>query len=152
MAVLAKNLVFSAFLAPWLPTLLKKGYWFSRPQQGCHQLNSPWAGIIKLFPARESLVSDIPAGDRKNVTFFLQCMVVTTPSPPSTGFLSHPAVKVPCNPLPPSSPPDICNTWFTGSGGNSHIPPPPTTTAPAATGPSASSTWNFKLAQAMELI
>ncbi len=26
-------------------------------------LNSPWAGIIKFFPPRESLVSDIPAGD-----------------------------------------------------------------------------------------
>ncbi len=24
--------------------------------------NSPWPGIIKLFPARESLISDIPAG------------------------------------------------------------------------------------------
>ena len=24
---------------------------------------SPWAGIIKLFPPRQSLVSDIPAGD-----------------------------------------------------------------------------------------
>ncbi len=26
--------------------------------------------IIKLFPARESLVSDIPAGDGKSFTFF----------------------------------------------------------------------------------
>jgi hypothetical protein len=26
---------------------------------------SPWQGIIKLFPARESLVSDIPARDGK---------------------------------------------------------------------------------------
>ncbi len=30
--------------------------------------NSPWPEIIKFFPARESLVSDIPAGDGK--TFF----------------------------------------------------------------------------------
>jgi hypothetical protein len=30
--------------------------------------NSPRPGIIKLFPARESLVTDIPAGD-----LFLQC-------------------------------------------------------------------------------
>jgi hypothetical protein len=27
--------------------------------------NSLWLGIIKLFPARESLISDIPTGDRK---------------------------------------------------------------------------------------
>jgi hypothetical protein len=38
----------------------KKGYCFSHPQPGCHEPNSPWPGIIKLFPARESLVSDIP--------------------------------------------------------------------------------------------
>jgi hypothetical protein len=41
---------------------VKKGLRFSRPQPGCHSPNSPWPGIIKLFPARESLVSDIPAG------------------------------------------------------------------------------------------
>jgi hypothetical protein len=29
-----------------------------------------WPGIIKLIPARESLVSDIPAGDGKSLTFF----------------------------------------------------------------------------------
>jgi hypothetical protein len=39
--------------------------------------NSPWPGIIKLFPARESLVSDIPAGDGKMANLFLQCMVAT---------------------------------------------------------------------------
>ncbi len=32
---------------------------------GFHQPNSLWTGIIKLFPATESLVSDIPAGDGK---------------------------------------------------------------------------------------
>jgi hypothetical protein len=31
---------------------------------------SPWPGIIKLFPTRESLVSDIPAGDGKSLTFY----------------------------------------------------------------------------------
>jgi hypothetical protein len=31
------------------------------------------AGISKLFPPRESLVSDIPAGDRKNEKKNLQC-------------------------------------------------------------------------------
>jgi hypothetical protein len=34
-----------------------------------------WPEIIKLFPARESLVSDIPAGDGKNENLFLQCTV-----------------------------------------------------------------------------
>ncbi len=37
--------------------------------------NSPWPGIIKFFPARESLVSDIPAGDGKAANVFLQCVV-----------------------------------------------------------------------------
>ncbi len=43
---------------------------FCRPQPGCHLPNSPWPGIIKLFPVRESLVSDIPAGDGKNDNLF----------------------------------------------------------------------------------
>jgi hypothetical protein len=30
----------------------------------------PMAGIIKFFPARESLVSDIPAGDGKTRNLF----------------------------------------------------------------------------------
>jgi hypothetical protein len=30
---------------------------------------------LKLFPARESLVSDIPAGDGKIANSFLQCVV-----------------------------------------------------------------------------
>ncbi len=46
---------------------VKNGLPFSRPQPGCHWLNSPWAGIC---PARESLVSDIPAGDGKIVKLF----------------------------------------------------------------------------------
>ncbi len=41
----------------------------------CHFPNSP-PGIIKLFPRRESLVSDIPAGDGKTANLFLQCTVV----------------------------------------------------------------------------
>jgi hypothetical protein len=32
--------------------------------------SSPWPGIIKLFLARESLVSDIPAGDGKIAELF----------------------------------------------------------------------------------
>jgi hypothetical protein len=51
----------------------KKVSGFSRPQPGCHLPNSPWAGIIKFFPARKSMVSDIPAGDGKTDNLFLQC-------------------------------------------------------------------------------
>ncbi len=63
----------SAFLKNWLYTV-KKGLRFSRPQPGCHLPNSPWAGVIKFFPARESLVSDIPAGNGKTDNLFLQCI------------------------------------------------------------------------------
>jgi hypothetical protein len=49
---------------------VKKGLRFSRPQPGCHFPNSPWPGIIKLFLARESLVSEIPAGDGKIANLF----------------------------------------------------------------------------------
>ncbi len=45
----------------------KKGLRFSHPQPSS---DSPWPGIIKLFPARESLVSDITAGDGKIDNFF----------------------------------------------------------------------------------
>jgi hypothetical protein len=48
----------------------KKGYRFSRPQPGCHLPNTHWTGIFKLFPARESLVNDIPLGTGKTITFF----------------------------------------------------------------------------------
>ncbi len=34
------------------------------------ELSQSRAGIIKLFPARENLVSDIPAGDGKNDNLF----------------------------------------------------------------------------------
>ncbi len=43
------------------------------PPPGCHLPNSPWPGRIKLFPARESLVCDITAGDGKLANLFLQC-------------------------------------------------------------------------------
>jgi hypothetical protein len=49
---------------------VKKGYRFSLPQPGCHSPNSPWPGIIKFFLARESLLSDIPAGDGKTTNLF----------------------------------------------------------------------------------
>jgi hypothetical protein len=50
---------------------VKKAYRFSHPHPGLTKLS--WPGIIKLFPARESLVSDIPVGDRKIANLFLQC-------------------------------------------------------------------------------
>jgi hypothetical protein len=53
-------------------TTVKKGLPFSRPQPGCHGPNSPWTGIIKFFPFRESLVSDVPSGDGKILNLFLQ--------------------------------------------------------------------------------
>jgi hypothetical protein len=65
-------------LAP-TPYTVKKGLRFSRPQPECHQPNFPWPGIIKLFPARESLVgnmTNIPAGDGKPANLFLQCIAL----------------------------------------------------------------------------
>jgi len=52
---------------------VKKGFPYSRLQPGCHLPNSPWPGIIKLFPAGE--VGDIPAADGKIENLFLQCSV-----------------------------------------------------------------------------
>jgi hypothetical protein len=40
------------------------------PVPSWHVTNRTRPGIIKLFPARENLVSDIPAGDGKIVNFF----------------------------------------------------------------------------------
>ncbi len=54
-----------------IPYTVKKVIDF--PVPGCHWPNSFWAGIIKLFQARDSLVSDIPAGDGKINNLFLQC-------------------------------------------------------------------------------
>ncbi len=48
---------------------VQKCYLLSRPQPVCHLPSSPWQGLIKLFPARQSLVSDIPAWDGKIDTF-----------------------------------------------------------------------------------
>ncbi len=43
---------------------------FFHPQPGCHLPNCPWPRIIKLFPARKNLASDIPAGDGKIAYLF----------------------------------------------------------------------------------
>ncbi len=42
----------------------------NRDGSSWHQPNSPWTEIIKIFPSRESLVGDIPAGDGKKITVF----------------------------------------------------------------------------------
>ncbi len=77
MEILCKTLIFygipaiSQCIVFWYTA--KKGSRFSRPQPGCHipNLPPPRPGIIKLFPAREILVSDNPAGDEKfNKLFF----------------------------------------------------------------------------------
>jgi hypothetical protein len=52
------------------PYTVKKVYRFSRPQPGCHLQNSPWTEIFKLFPSRQSLVHDTPAGDGKMANLF----------------------------------------------------------------------------------
>ncbi len=52
---------------------VKNGYRLSRLQPGCHLPGRARRGIIYLFPARESLVSDIPSGDGKTTNLFLQC-------------------------------------------------------------------------------
>jgi hypothetical protein len=44
----------------------KKGYRFSRLQPGCHLPNSPWRGIIKLFPARREFGKGHPGWGREN--------------------------------------------------------------------------------------
>ncbi len=43
----------------------------------CHVQNFPWAVINKLLPipVRESLASDVPPGDGKIASLFLQCII-----------------------------------------------------------------------------
>jgi hypothetical protein len=56
-------------------TNCKKRFAIFPSQAGMSQSNSPWPGIFKFFPARESLVSDIPAENGKIIYLFLQCGV-----------------------------------------------------------------------------
>jgi hypothetical protein len=51
-----------------LSALYKRLVVFSQP--GCNLPNSPWPGIIKLFPPMESLVNDIPAGNGNVANLF----------------------------------------------------------------------------------
>jgi hypothetical protein len=73
--------------------------------------------IYELFPARESLVSDIPAGDGKIVNLFLQCNPLRAGRgghlPCGSGRLLQ---VLPCNhtPLPPQKPSVTSGTRFQG--------------------------------------
>jgi hypothetical protein len=49
---------------------------FSVPSRDVNNQTSSWPGIIKLFPDRESLDSDIPAGDRKITNLFFTVYVI----------------------------------------------------------------------------
>jgi hypothetical protein len=52
---------------------VKKGKRFSRPPSR-NLTNQTLPGLdFKLFPARDGLLSDIPAGDGKTANLFLQC-------------------------------------------------------------------------------
>jgi hypothetical protein len=53
----------------------KKGYRFPVPSRDVTNLILPWPGMIKLFPARESLVGDITTEEGKNDNLFMQCKV-----------------------------------------------------------------------------
>ncbi len=66
---------------------VKKGLPLSRPQPGCHLPNSPWRRIILLFPVRESLVSDIPAGDGNSIIFFTVYSMFKALAAAHPGFL-----------------------------------------------------------------
>ncbi len=55
----------------------KKGYRFSPLQPGCQLLKPPWPGIRKSFPARGSLVIDIPSRDGKTANLFFTVQLQT---------------------------------------------------------------------------
>jgi hypothetical protein len=57
---------------------VKKFSDFPVPSRDVTYPNSPCRGIIKLYPTRESLVSDIPTGDGKIVHLFLTVQAVRT--------------------------------------------------------------------------
>ncbi len=64
-------------IEPWNLTMEPRSCGGSVPckkglQPGCHLPNSPWPGMIKLFPASGSLLIDIPSGDGKTESRFLQ--------------------------------------------------------------------------------
>jgi hypothetical protein len=64
----ARIIQYIFFTSPRYYTV-NKGYSFFHLQPGCHLPNSPWPGIIKLFPASGNLVSDT-SGDGKTTNLF----------------------------------------------------------------------------------
>ncbi len=85
---------------------VKKVKRFSHPQPGRHYPKLSMAGS-KLFPCRESLVMDIPAGDEKIANLFLQCSCSVKGiywTKPTFFFLSSYLA-------PPSPPPFISWDW-----------------------------------------
>ncbi len=81
-------------------TLYKRLSFFP-PQPGCHQPNSPWLGIIKLFLTRENLISDIPAGDGETVNNFLQCIFLKRVFIKFFFYCRHGKIQPPLHPGPP---------------------------------------------------
>jgi hypothetical protein len=63
---------FTSCLSNWFNPVKKDGD-FPVPSQDVTNQTKPGRAIINLFPARESLVGDIPAGDGKIANLFLQC-------------------------------------------------------------------------------
>jgi hypothetical protein len=59
----------------WAYTV-KKVNDFPVPRRDVTDQTIPWPEIIKFFPARENLVSDIPAGDGKSINFFYSVYLV----------------------------------------------------------------------------
>ncbi len=73
---------------------VKKFLRISRPRPGCHLSNTPrWPGTIKLFPATESLVSDILAGDWKTAKPFFT--VYLTPPRRPIYLVNSPSFRSP---------------------------------------------------------
>ncbi len=73
----------------YLTFTLKKAFRYFHPQPGCHSRTKLSLGgnndvIYKLFPPRESVVSDTSAGDGNIEKLFLQCM----PLPGEKGSLN----------------------------------------------------------------
>jgi hypothetical protein len=66
---MSKTSIRSSSLAYGIYTVKKVGR-FPVPRRDVNKPNSPWPGIMKIFPSIESLVSDIPAGKGKRQTFF----------------------------------------------------------------------------------
>ncbi len=58
--------ILSIFCRLWCVYTVKKVRGFPVPSRDVTYQTLPWPGKIKLFPAMESMVGDIPAGDWEN--------------------------------------------------------------------------------------